>query len=78
MTFTMWSGTVIIITMRVRYVYWQESDQWLGYLEEFPDYWSQGETVDDLKEHLRDLFEDLSQDLIPEVLARRILKKLEA
>ena len=53
--------------MTVRYVYWQEDDHWLGYLEEFPDYWTQGETVDDLKEHLRDLFEDLSQDRIPEV-----------
>jgi predicted RNase H-like HicB family nuclease len=52
--------------MTVRYVYWQENNQWLGYLEEFPDYWTQGETVDDLKEHLRDLFEDLSQDLIPD------------
>ncbi len=46
--------------MTVRYVYWQENNQWLGYLEEFPDYWTQGETVDDLKEHLQDLFEDLS------------------
>lgn len=53
--------------MTVRYVYWREDDHWLGYLEEFPDYWTQGETVDDLKEHLRDLFDDLSQDRIPEV-----------
>ena len=54
-------------TMMVRYVYWQEKDQWLGYLEEFPDYWTQGETVEDLKDHLRDLYDDLSQDRIPEV-----------
>ena len=53
--------------MTVRYVYWQEGDQYLGYLEEFPDSWTQGETVDELKEHLRDLYEDLSQHRIPEV-----------
>lgn len=56
--------------MTVRYVYWQENDHWLGYLEQFPDYWTQGETIDDLKEHLRDLYEDLSNDRIPK--ARRV------
>lgn len=53
--------------MKVRYVYWQEDDQWLGYLEEFPDYWTQGESLEDLKEHLRDIHDDLSNDRIPEV-----------
>lgn len=52
--------------MTVRYVYWQENDDWLGYLEQFPDYWTQGETLEDLKDHLRDLYEDLSNDRIPE------------
>jgi predicted RNase H-like HicB family nuclease len=40
----------------VKYVYWQEDDAWLGYLEEYPDYWTQGETLDDLIEHLKDLY----------------------
>lgn len=53
--------------MKVRYVYWQEDDHWLGYLEEFPDYWTQGESLDALKEHLRDRHGDLSNDRIPEV-----------
>ena len=34
--------------MSVRYIYWQEDDAWLGYLEEFPDYWTQGESLPDL------------------------------
>lgn len=29
---------------------------WLGYLEEFPDYWTQGVSLEDLEEHLKDLF----------------------
>ena len=49
----------------VKYVYWQEEDAWLGYLEEYPDYWTQGETLDDLLEHLRDLYLDLSQGKLP-------------
>ncbi|MFO0928354.1 MAG: type II toxin-antitoxin system HicB family antitoxin [Gemmataceae bacterium] len=44
----------------VKYVSWQEGETWLGYLQEYPDYWTQGETLADLKEHLRDLYIDLS------------------
>lgn len=45
---------------KVRYVYWQDEDKWLGYLDEFPDYMTQGETLDDLKDHLLDLRQDLT------------------
>ncbi|HEY2154596.1 MAG TPA: type II toxin-antitoxin system HicB family antitoxin [Isosphaeraceae bacterium] len=48
----------------VRYIYWEDDGGWLGYLEDYPDYWTQGETLDDLMDHLRDLFHDLSGDLI--------------
>jgi hypothetical protein len=49
----------------VKYVHWQEGDWWLGYLEEYPDYWTQGETLQDLVEHLKDLDLDLSGGNIP-------------
>lgn len=54
----------------VKIVVWQEGDTWIGYLQDFPDYWTQGETLDDLKEHLKDLYADLSAGLIPG--ARRV------
>jgi hypothetical protein len=44
----------------VKFVYWQEGEFWLGYLPDFPDYWTQGETLEDLKEHLADLYRDLT------------------
>jgi hypothetical protein len=47
-----------------RYTYWQEGDGWLGYLEEFPDYWTQGDSLDDLIEHLKDLYHDLTSGQI--------------
>ena len=49
----------------VKYIYWQEDDAWLGYLQDYPDYWTQGETLDDLIEHLRDLYRDLTSGQIP-------------
>ena len=33
---------------------------WLGYFEEFPDYLTQGESVAELDEMLRDLYRDLT------------------
>jgi predicted RNase H-like HicB family nuclease len=56
--------------MRTRYVYWQEDEMWLGYLEEFPDYWTQGTSLQDLQEHLKDLYQDLTSGAISNV--RRI------
>ncbi len=44
----------------VKYIHWQEDDGWLGYLEEYPDYWTQGETFEDLIEHLKDLYLDVT------------------
>ena len=45
-------------------VYWEEDGAWLGYLQEFPDYWTQGETLDDLRDHLRDLYADLTSGFL--------------
>jgi predicted RNase H-like HicB family nuclease len=53
---------------RVKIIYWQEDDGWLGYLgylEEYPDYWTQGESLKDLEEHLKDLYQDLTGGQIP-------------
>lgn len=53
-----------------KYVYWQDENAWLGYLDEYPDYWTQGESLDDLVAHLKDLYLDLSSGQIPG--ARRV------
>ena len=49
----------------IRYVYWQDGDMRLGHLEEFPDYLTQGESLKDLEEHLRDLYQDLTSGVVP-------------
>ena len=50
-----------------RYVYWQDGDHWLGYFEEYPDYITQGETLEHLQEQLQELHQDLSSGEIPGV-----------
>ena len=52
--------------MKVSFTHWKESDgKFFGYLNNHPDHWTQGETLDDLKEHLQDLFELFQDQDIP-------------
>ncbi len=52
--------------MKTRFTYWQENDgKFLGFLNEYPDHWTQGEDLDDLKEQLRDLYEMFNKENIP-------------
>jgi predicted RNase H-like HicB family nuclease len=54
------------IPMKAQFTYWQERDgRFLGYLNGCPDHWTQGEDLDDLKEHLRDLFQTFTTNQIP-------------
>ncbi len=40
---------------------------WLGYLEDYPDYMTQGETLEELKENLKDIYHELNSGNIPAV-----------
>ena len=57
----LWNSKEILEMQRKKYVYWQDGNMWLGYLEEYPDYQTQGESLEELKEYL----------------ARHIIKMLE-
>jgi len=48
-----------------KFVYWQDEGMWLGYLEEYPDYMTQGESIEELEENLRDIFKELTSGNIP-------------
>jgi predicted RNase H-like HicB family nuclease len=52
--------------MTTKFTYWKEDDgKYLGYLNEYPDHWTQGETLEDLKDHLRDLYATFHSEDIP-------------
>ncbi|MEH2196484.1 MAG: hypothetical protein V7K98_28105 [Nostoc sp.] len=50
-----------------KYIYWQDDDMWLGYLEEYPDYWTQGETEEELRENLVDIYSELTSGNIQNI-----------
>lgn len=52
--------------MTTQFTYWKEDDgKYLGFLNQYPDHWTQGETLEDLKIHLRDLYETFGSEEIP-------------
>jgi predicted RNase H-like HicB family nuclease len=51
----------------VKYVHWEVDGGWLGYLVDYPEYWTQGDTLEDLTEHLEDLYKELTSGTIPGV-----------
>jgi predicted RNase H-like HicB family nuclease len=53
--------------MKKKYIYWQDKDMWLGYLEEYPDYWTQGETEAELQANLIDIYAELTSNTIPNI-----------
>ena len=51
----------------LKYTYWQDGEIWLGYLEEYPDYMTQGENMEELQENLKDIYHELVSGVIPSV-----------
>jgi hypothetical protein len=49
----------------IKYTFWQDGEFFLGYLNEYPDYWSQGYSKEELMENLKDLLVDLESGEVP-------------
>jgi len=49
----------------LKYAFWQDGDFYLGFLNEYPDYWTQGTSKEDLLDNLRGLLTDLESGEIP-------------
>lgn len=56
-----------ISARKTGFTYWQDGEFWIGHLDEYPDYLTQGMSLDDLKEHLADLHRELTSGAIPNV-----------
>jgi predicted RNase H-like HicB family nuclease len=55
--------SVLFKAMKVNYTYWQEPDGFfLGYLDVWPEHWTQGKTIPELEEMLSDLYEIYQED----------------
>jgi predicted RNase H-like HicB family nuclease len=48
-----------------RFTFWQDGDYYLGFLNEYPDYQTQGMSKEELVNNLKDLLADLESGEIP-------------
>jgi predicted RNase H-like HicB family nuclease len=49
--------------MEMPYTYWEGENGWLvGYLNEYPEQWTQGKSITELEEMLLDLYENFQEE----------------
>lgn len=53
--------------MKTKFTYYKEDDMWIGWLEDYPDYRTQGESLAELKDNLKDIYLELTSGNIPGV-----------
>jgi predicted RNase H-like HicB family nuclease len=52
-------------------IYWKEEDFWLGKIQEHPEIMTQGETLDELIENIKDAYKLLVFEDVPEGYQKR-------
>ena len=60
--------------MKLNIVYKKEKEWFIGHIQEYPDYESQGKTVDELKENLIEIYNDINQGLVPDAEPLQLLE----
>jgi len=62
--------------MDINYIYWKEKDGWyLGFLDEYPEYWTQGKDINELEEMLLDIYTN-EQEAEPQDIPKRKMGKI--
>ena len=51
----------------LKFTYWQDGDYYLGFLNDYPDYETQGKSKKELVSNLKDLLVDLESGEVPYV-----------
>ena len=49
----------------IKYTFWQDGEFWIGFLNDYPDYQTQGYSKEELLESLRDLLADIESGEVP-------------
>ncbi|MBN2031432.1 type II toxin-antitoxin system HicB family antitoxin [bacterium] len=53
--------------MTKKFIYYQEDDMFIGWLEEYPDYKTQDDSLEELMDNLKDIYNELASGHIPNV-----------
>lgn len=56
---------MVILNTKIKIVYWKGEKFWLGKILEHPEIMSQGETVEELEENLKDAYKLMLMEDVP-------------
>jgi predicted RNase H-like HicB family nuclease len=60
--------------MKLNIVYKKEKDCFIGHIQVYPDYESQGKTIQELKDNLIEIYHDIQNGLVPDAEPYQILE----
>jgi predicted RNase H-like HicB family nuclease len=60
--------------MKINIVYKKEKEWFVGHIQEYPDYESQGKTLEELKGNLIEIYDDITKGLVPDAEPFQILE----
>ncbi len=60
--------------MKLNIVYKKEKECFVEHIQEYPDYESQGKTIDELKENLIEIYSDVQKGLVPDAEPFRLME----
>ncbi len=52
--------------MKINIVYKEEKGWFVGHIQEYPDYESQGKALDELRDNLIEIYDDIKKGLVPD------------
>jgi len=50
---------------KIMYTYWKDDNYYIGYLNDYPDYQTQGYSKDELIENIKELLKDIESNEVP-------------
>ncbi len=60
--------------MKINIVYKKENGWFVGHIQEYPDYESQGKTLEELRDNLLEIYDDIRKGLVPDAQRSQILE----
>jgi len=58
----------------MKIIYKKKGRWFIGHIQEYPDYESQGETIEELKTNLLEIYHDISVGLVPDAEPFNVLE----
>ena len=60
--------------MKLNIVYKKEKEWFIGHIQEYPDYESQGKALDELKDNLIEIYNGINNGLVPDAVPFQLLE----